>query len=237
MNEDEKIGILEAVDEAKTMLDSIQQSISALNGNNLLPLINRVEYLEKKVERVCRLVDRVVDEVIIYIKKPEEPDVEEKIQAVDELIQKVDQAVEMEPADFRIYTQASDHSPAPAYVSLKDMHDEIQEIETVNEEIDKMPEVPAVKKKVKSKKKKFSRKKKAPSPYTWEKIQEGDMGKGETQIWKYKDRTLELSMKDNRMFGLVDGKQTHALDRQKDLTKLQKGIESEVDAIQQAGKT
>jgi len=180
MNENEKKNILEAVNEAKTMLDDIQQSISNLDGNDLLPLINRVDFLEKEVMRITMFLNRWAASESVSI-------ITEKI-------------------------------------SNKPLKADVVQMEAINKEIDDMEDAPVTKKKL------FG-KKKTQSKYTWEKIKDGDLNKGETQIWQYKDRSLELSMKNKRMSALVDGSKEFRLERQKDLVKLQKSIEDEVNAI------
>jgi len=182
MNENEKKNILEAVDEAKTMLDAIQQSISNLDGNDLLPLINRVAYLEKEVMRITMFLNRWAASESVSITT----------------------------------TNLEEKTPVKA---------DVVQMEAINNEIDNMDDIPDAP----EKKKLFSKKKQ--SPYKWEKIKDGNMNKGETQIWKYKDRSLVLSMKNKRMVALIDGSKEFKLDRQKDLVKLQKNIEDEVNAI------
>jgi hypothetical protein len=59
----------------------------------------------------------------------------------------------------------------------------------------------------------------------WTKEQDGDIEKGETQIWNYGEHTLTVWKEKNKTFAQVNDDVATELYRQKDLEKLQKLIE------------
>jgi uncharacterized coiled-coil protein SlyX len=59
----------------------------------------------------------------------------------------------------------------------------------------------------------------------WTKEQDGDLEKGETQIWNYGDHTLTIWEEGNKTFAQVDNDAAEELYRQKDLEKIQKRVE------------
>jgi hypothetical protein len=59
----------------------------------------------------------------------------------------------------------------------------------------------------------------------WVKTQDGDLEKGETQIWKYGNHELTVWNDGRKYFAQVDGEKEEELWRQKDLEKIQRRVE------------
>lgn len=59
----------------------------------------------------------------------------------------------------------------------------------------------------------------------WVKKQDGDLEKGETQIWKYGNHELTVWNDGRKYFAQVDGEKEEELWRQKDLEKIQRRVE------------
>lgn len=59
----------------------------------------------------------------------------------------------------------------------------------------------------------------------WVKTQDGDLEKGEQQIWKYGNHELVVWNDGRKYFAQVDGEKEEELWRQKDLEKIQRRIE------------
>jgi len=62
----------------------------------------------------------------------------------------------------------------------------------------------------------------------WTKEQDGDLDKGETQIWRFGEHTLTLWMDGKKQIAQVDDEEAEELWKQRELEKIQKRIEKMV---------